>query len=993
MKYNFILFIFFAFFNSGVAQNIDATFIELNFQEDSYPQDLTPFKSGFCFTATDGYYKNYGRELWYSNGTKEGTYLIKDILPGGTSSNPKYLVNINNTLYFIAYDALHGNELWKSDGTEAGTILVKDINPNEKGDYNGPSGLLEFKGKLYFTADNGVNGYELWTSDGTEAGTYMVKDINPNGNGSPTSLFVFNDNLYFTANDGTNFKLWKSDGTEAGTKMLKNISINPSPTNENPFFIVNNTFFFFANDGSKGYELWKSDGSESGTVMVKDILSGYNSSAYSLNGCVLNDNIIFEANDGINGNEIWKSDGTEAGTFIIKDINGTRDSSINYNTKYIAFNNEVYFLASDNIYGYEIWKTDGTANGTALLKDINNGDLSLSINKYYNDKINNKLLFFTNKTNSAGIQTIWVSDGTSNGTFELADVKSSHSYGYPDNFITIDNKTIFTGTNEKHGTELWQTDGTKEGTSIFADLNHTKASYPDKFTDVDGNLFFRARGTNYGSQLFKSDGTIEGTKLVKDIQPGYETIDNLSDMRTINGTLFFSGNDGVHGYELWKSDGTENGTVLVKDINPGNYGSFRTHNDKQEFTVINNDLYFNADNGVNGFELWKSDGTEAGTFMVKDINPGGYNSGSYAREFVSLNNNTYFIANDNTGTSLWQTNGTPSGTSKIISLNDMRVLKVANNKLLIIAETSGTTYGPHDLWVSDGTSSGTKHIKTFGDNIDSDIRYTTTFGNELYFVAKNPISFRKSLYKTDGTVEGTKLVFDAANHPTMPDLDIEVLYPCGSYVYFVVEDFYGTSKELWRTNNQITEKVAGPGTQDFSSIRNLSCYKDNLFYLAELFPKKVWMINDNMNLPEQLSVTIQNNKNFEGYESIQELGATSNTLYFNGRNDISGSELYAAKVNLGSLGIPDYDLSEKENQKEIKVYPNPASKFVTIESINNQITKFELYNLLGQKIDERMNKDQNQKLKYDLNKLNNGIYFIKATLSNGKTDNIKLIVN
>ncbi|MBL0738496.1 T9SS type A sorting domain-containing protein [Flavobacterium sp. GN10] len=994
MKYNFILFIFFAVFNSGVAQNIDATLIELNFQEDSYPQNLTPFKSGFCFTATDGYYKYFGRELWYSNGTKEGTFMIKDILPGPSSSSPNNLININNTLYFTAYDAVHGNELWKSDGTEAGTVIVKDIDPNEKGEYNGPSGLIEFNGKLYFTASNGVNGYELWTSDGTEAGTYMVKDIYLNGNSNPNSLFVFNNNLYFVAYNETGYKLWKSDGTEAGTVILKNIYVNPSPVNENQFLIANNSFFFFASDGSKGNELWKSDGSEAGTTIVKDIFSGYNSSANNLKGCVLNDNIIFEANDGINGTEIWKSDGTEAGTLMIKDINGTKFNSIYYyNSKYIAFNNEVYFLANDDINGNEIWKTDGTANGTILFKDINNGNLSSSINKFYNDKINNKLLFFATKADGSGEQTIWVSDGTTNGTVELANIRSSHSSGYPDNFITLNNKTIFTGKDEKHGTELWQTDGTKEGTSIFADLNYKNGSNPDKFTDVNGNLFFRARGTTYGTQLFKSDGTVEGTKLVKDIQPTYEALDNLSDMKVINGTLFFSAIDGVHGFELWKSDGTENGTVLVKDINPGKNSSFKTHNDKQEFTVLNDVLYFSANNGVNDVELWKSDGTEAGTFMVKDINPGGYNYGSHPKEFVTLNNSVYFIAIDYSGTSLWKTNGTESGTVKVISLNDMRVLKVVNNKLLIVAETSGTTYGPHDLWVSDGTASGTKHLKSFGDNLNSDIRFSATLDNQLYFVAKNPDSFRRSVYKTDGTIEGTKLVFDAANHPTMPDLDIEVVYSCGSYVYFVVEDFYGTPKELWRTNNQITEKVAGPDTNDFLYIRNLTCYDDNLFYLAEMFPKNIWMINDKMNVPEQLSVNILNNKNFEGYESIQEMGATSNALYFNGRTDTSGNELYVAKVNLGTLGVPDYELSEKANQKEVKVYPNPANKFVTIESTNNTITKFELYNLLGQKIDEQMNKDQNQKLKYDLNKLNSGIYFIKASLSNGKTDNIKLIVN
>ena len=59
------------------------------------------------------------------------------------------------------------------------------------------------------------------------------------------------------------------------------------------------------------------------------------------------------------------------------------------------------------------------------------------------------------------------------------------------------------------------------------------------------------------------------------------------------------------------------GTVLVKDINAKGAGA-----SPLSLTNVNGTLYFSADNGTNGYELWKSNGTEAGTVLVKDIDAG-----------------------------------------------------------------------------------------------------------------------------------------------------------------------------------------------------------------------------------------------------------------------------------------------------------------------------------------------------------------------------------
>lgn len=995
MKYcTFLLFLIFAI-QIITTQTLDASLIELNFHGDSDPHNFAASQNGFYFTATDGDFENFGRELWYSDGTPEGTLMIKDIYEGQSTSSPNSLVVLDNLLFFTANDGVHGSELWKSDGTEAGTLMIKDIRPNNNSYSNGPRNLIAYSGMIFFVATNDLDGFELWKSDGTEAGTVMVKNINPTGNANPGDLFVFNESLYFTANDGTNgVELWKSDGSEIGTLMVKNINPNFSGLNYgNQFLTLNNFFYFYANDGTNGSELWKSDGTEAGTTIVKDIALGSNPSANSLKGSSINNFIIFEANDGTNGTELWKSDGTESGTSMIKNINNTNINSMPYYNQYQTFNNEVYFLADDNIHGTEIWKSDGTSSGTTLLKDINDGNSSVSIEKFHVDEVNNKLLFFTRSTNSND-KTLWVSDGSSNGTFELANIKDSNTSGLLENFITIGNSTILTGENEVYGIELWITDGTISGTSLFADLNYSNNSEPSKFTNVNGNLFFRARGKEYGNQLFKSDGTINGTQLVKDINPGYNCIDNPSEMKEINGVLYFSAIDGIHGYELWRSDGTESGTFMVKDIRNGNQSSMRNFNDKQEFTVINDILYFNADDGINGFELWRSDGTESGTFMIKDINnSSNFNYGSYAREFVLLNNTIYFIANDITGTGLWTTDGTESGTNKIINLNDMRVLKAVNNKLIIVAETSGTTYGPHDIWVSDGTASGTNHLQSFGDNIDSLIQFTTILNNELYFVAKSPDSTRKAVYKTNGTASGTTILFDGANHPIMPELDIDHIMTCSNYVYFTVQDSFNTEKELWRTNGTVTEQIAGSDTTDFLYIRNLTCYKNNLLYLAESFPHKIWLTNDNRNDALQLDINILNGPNFDNYNLIQDMGTSDNNLFFTARNDVSGNELYVTDIDASTLNINDYKAHENNNTKLVKLHPNPADKFITIQSITNaNIQRFEIWSFAGKKIHQLSNLNV-RSIVYDSNKLSDGVFFVKVFLSDNKIDNLKLIVN
>ncbi len=145
----------------------------------------------------------------------------------------------------------------------------------------------------------------------------------------------------------------------------------------------------------------------------------------------------------------------------------------------------------------------------------------------------------------------------------------------------------------------------------------------------------------------------------------------------MNGVLCFQANDGSNGTELWKSDGTGVGTVLLKDINPGDsYGPSPNPLSSYPglFTEINSTLFFVARDYTHGYELWKSDGTTEGTALVIDILTGETQNGPLSSNpsyFENAGDTLLFAATDEThGNELWRSDGTGSGTSMVKDINE-----------------------------------------------------------------------------------------------------------------------------------------------------------------------------------------------------------------------------------------------------------------------------------------------------------------------------------
>lgn len=429
-------------------------------------------------------------------------------------------------------------------------------------------------------------------------------------------------------------------------------------------------------------------------------------------------------------------------------------------------------------------------------------------------------IVFVAQTDETG-QELWVTDGTPGGTSLAADIVPGNASSSPVGLIVVNGVLLFNARDANHGIELWTSDGTAAGTHIFMDLNPgpNSAQPGVRMPLKNGMLFLADDGIN-GREFWFTDGTVAGTRLVKDLVPGAASL-SVFELFAFNNEVYFYTAAG----ELWKTDGTNTGTVKVMTLSGRNY------------LPAGNRIFFQQNAPGGGRDLFVSDGTEAGTHLVTEINPGPNGAFDGTNGFTAFGNGVLFVANDGThGYELWFSDGTAAGTRMVADLTpgtkgtfDGRhpsITTVGNRAYFIAADDEHGT----ELWITDGTEGGTKLFADLTPGAGSSyLNSLRAVDGKLYFTAYvgSPAVIR--VFVTDG---GTPRVL---GNELWPTVSAATFWPIAGKLYFPGADGL-TGTEPWVTDGTSagTHMIANIAADNApsSSPRNLLAIGDTLLFTA-----------------------------------------------------------------------------------------------------------------------------------------------------------------
>ena len=701
------------------------------------------------FSATDG---STGSELWAHNTSNHSTWRVADIFSGSTTSWPGAYMHIlvGDTIYFSADDGSTGHELWAHDTSNHSTWQVADINSGSGSSYAGSYISMLVGDTLYFGANDGSTGYELWAHNTSNLSTWRVIDLNSgSGHGYPgystgdAGETLVGDTLYFAGNDGsTGRELWAHNTSNHSTWQVADIY---SGLSSNPgtymMITVGDTLYFDASDGTYRHELWAHDTSNQSTWRVADINSGAGSSnpGQYMDGFLVGDTVYFSAADGSDGSELWAHDTSNHSTWQVADINTGSGHSNPGEYLTIIVGDTLYFDASDGSNSHSLWAHDTSNRSTWRVSDIAVSGHSYpdTVRRGAGELLVGDTLYFSASDGTTGDEW-WAHDTSNHSTWQVADINSGAGNSAPGQHMEgflVGDTMYFSASDGSDGRELWA----HRPLSIGYNTNTGGAvtSWAINNTSLPTGLTFStSNGTIYGTptQLWNRTAYKVWANNSGGSSVGYLNITVVDELPTIS-------------YSPENLTLTNNTASSDLPLAPTITGSGEITSWTLNNTNLPTGLSFGSSNGTlygtatqlwtrTSYKVWANNsGGSVEVFFNLTVNDQVPTGITYSPENVTLTNNTassdlplvpsitgsgaitsWTLNNTNlpTGISFGSSNGTLYGTAtqlwtrtsyKVWANNSGGSVEVFFNLTVNDQVPSGITYSPENVTLTNNTAS------------------------------------------------------------------------------------------------------------------------------------------------------------------------------------------------------------------------------------------------------------------------------------------------
>lgn len=447
--------------------------------------------------------------------------------------------------------------------------------------------------------------------------------------------------------------------------------------------------------------------------------------------------------------------------------------------------------------------------------------------------------------------------GTAQNPVLVKDIDTTRNESSaPKNLTAFNNKLYFVADSKRWNgfgmvanRELWSSNGSAEGTVMVTDLNimgsSNSSSAPVGLKVWKNKLYFFAVTSDGKQNLYETDGTAAGTKQITTngffvaVPYGRQT----EVFTEFDNALYFVASDWVNGYELWKTDGTDAGTVMVKEINPSK-GMLDSKSDIRQLTVMGNNLYFfaNETSSSDSLQIWKTNGTSAGTERIVSYKIGNTET---VNSLTATSTHIYYTYNNN-GTSIYKSDGTTAGTAVFLANCDPYHLTSFKGEMLFQTSTSSPRMS--HICITSAEPLGYTVLKDVEANV------ITLSANSIYYypmnIADNALYFTISvtgpateLWKSNGTLSGTSLI------KTLTQADGYV--PSQQFlkhkddVYFITSSTSAPTKYFLNKTDGTAGGTVKLSTTGVSNVNNLTSVDKVLFFTSDddqfgRFDEELW---------------------------------------------------------------------------------------------------------------------------------------------------------